>query len=111
MAFQGRRSNDFNTLRAKMIIDGWEDHRNTPLVLRAFAILLGSDYNRPVFLREDYPMAVLRCPTCQMQFDTDSTTAMPFCSDRCRQVDLGRWLNEEIGVPLQPDYDDEFAEE
>ncbi len=22
----------------------------------------------------------------------------PFCSSRCRQVDLGRWLNEEIVI-------------
>jgi endogenous inhibitor of DNA gyrase (YacG/DUF329 family) len=24
---------------------------------------------------------------------------MPFCSQRCRQIDLGRWLNEEQRVP------------
>jgi len=24
---------------------------------------------------------------------------MPFCSDRCRQIDLGRWLSEGYAVP------------
>ena len=35
---------------------------------------------------------------------------MPFCSDRCRQVDLGRWLNEDYGLPVE-DNDDEHDEE
>jgi endogenous inhibitor of DNA gyrase (YacG/DUF329 family) len=33
-------------------------------------------------------------------FDADRTEAFPFCSQRCRHVDLGRWLNEEHGVPV-----------
>lgn len=24
---------------------------------------------------------------------------MPFCSKRCQLIDLGRWMNEEIGLP------------
>jgi endogenous inhibitor of DNA gyrase (YacG/DUF329 family) len=30
----------------------------------------------------------------------------PFCSERCRLVDLGKWLNEEprISEPLRPDH-------
>ncbi len=31
---------------------------------------------------------------------------MPFCSERCRQIDLGRWLDERYTIPL-PDMDDE----
>ncbi len=27
---------------------------------------------------------------------------MPFCGERCRLIDLGRWLDEEIGVPVEP---------
>jgi endogenous inhibitor of DNA gyrase (YacG/DUF329 family) len=26
---------------------------------------------------------------------------MPFCSLRCRQIDLGRWLNEDISIPVR----------
>ena len=34
---------------------------------------------------------------------------MPFCSDRCRQIDLGRWLREVYSVPVERDPDDERA--
>jgi endogenous inhibitor of DNA gyrase (YacG/DUF329 family) len=27
---------------------------------------------------------------------------MPFCCERCRLVDLGRWLDEKNGLPLEP---------
>jgi endogenous inhibitor of DNA gyrase (YacG/DUF329 family) len=28
---------------------------------------------------------------------------MPFCSDRCRLVDLGRWLDERYGLAGEPE--------
>jgi hypothetical protein len=28
---------------------------------------------------------------------------MPFCSERCRLIDLGRWLDEEHGLPVETD--------
>ena len=28
---------------------------------------------------------------------------MPFCSERCRLVDLGRWLDERHGMPIEPE--------
>lgn len=49
-------------------------------------------------------MARLRCPTCHEPFDSEQSRAMPFCSERCRLLDLGRWLNEEVGLPSgEPD--------
>lgn len=35
---------------------------------------------------------------------------MPFCSVRCQQIDLGGWLNEEIGLPIEPDEGADGAE-
>ncbi|MEO8497182.1 MAG: DNA gyrase inhibitor YacG [Planctomycetota bacterium] len=52
----------------------------------------------------------LRCPTCETLFDVAKTKAMPFCSERCRLIDLGRWLNEEPSVPHVSDPDDEHEE-
>ncbi len=46
-------------------------------------------------------MSLIRCPTCGKTFDSDQSKAMPFCSDRCRRIDLGRWLNEEFGLPVE----------
>jgi endogenous inhibitor of DNA gyrase (YacG/DUF329 family) len=54
-------------------------------------------------------MALIRCPVCQQPFDSDKTEAMPFCSARCKQIDLKRWLGEEYGVPAT-DRDEEFDE-
>ena len=33
----------------------------------------------------------MRCPMCHD--DASESTAKPFCSDRCRSQDLGKWLD------------------
>ena len=47
------------------------------------------------------PSATIRCPICEKQFDPADSLAMPFCSNRCRQIDLGRWLGERYSVPVE----------
>ena len=37
-----------------------------------------------------------RCPQCGAQAIKPHT---PFCSRRCAQLDLGKWLNEDYRVP------------
>ena len=46
------------------------------------------------------------CPICRRRFDPLTSRAMPFCSARCRLIDLGRWLGEEYSVPA-PKHDAE----
>ncbi|MFK8112790.1 MAG: DNA gyrase inhibitor YacG [Rubripirellula sp.] len=41
----------------------------------------------------------LQCSTCGRSFSRDETKTPPFCSERCQLIDLGRWLDEDIGVP------------
>ena len=41
-----------------------------------------------------------QCPICGKEYDPDETSAMPFCCERCRLIDLGRWLDEEYTVPI-----------
>jgi hypothetical protein len=55
-------------------------------------------------------MAIVRCPTCFREFAPEQTNTMPFCSVRCQQIDLGGWLNEEIGLPIEPDEEADGAE-
>lgn len=45
----------------------------------------------------------LTCPTCGHRVIPEETPSMPFCSVRCQHVDLGRWFNQEIGMPVEPD--------
>lgn len=48
----------------------------------------------------------IKCPTCKKEGDWFATDFGPFCSKRCRLVDLGKWLNEEnaISEPLRPEH-------
>jgi uncharacterized protein len=48
-------------------------------------------------------MALMRCSICGVEFDTEQSPAMPFCSSRCKRVDQRRWLNEEYGLPWEPE--------
>ena len=52
---------------------------------------------------------MIRCPICEKQFDPATSPAMPFCSERCRKIDLGRWLREVYSVPVErnPEEDQE----
>ncbi len=36
---------------------------------------------------------------------------MPFCSDRCRSIDLNRWLSEEIALPYHDVNADELPDD
>jgi endogenous inhibitor of DNA gyrase (YacG/DUF329 family) len=64
----------------------------------ASVILQPEGWTPTVFL-----MPFLRCPVCHRRFESDESDAMPFCSNRCRQIDLGRWLDEGYSVPVQRD--------
>lgn len=53
----------------------------------------------------------MRCPVCKKQFEKSDSETVPFCSDRCRTIDLGRWLGESYGLPVVPDPDADEAPE
>ncbi|NCY01770.1 MAG: DNA gyrase inhibitor YacG [Planctomycetia bacterium] len=40
-----------------------------------------------------------RCPVCDADVRLETTPTAPFCCERCRLVDLGRWLDEAYAVP------------
>ena len=44
----------------------------------------------------------MRCPTCNKQVDWQDNPFRPFCSERCKLVDLSKWVSEEYSVPGQP---------
>ena len=41
----------------------------------------------------------MKCPTCGKKVDWKDNPNRPFCSERCKLVDLGKWVNEEYRVP------------
>ena len=45
-----------------------------------------------------------KCPICRTPVELRSKNKFfPFCSKRCKQQDLGKWLNEEYRMPMGPD--------
>jgi endogenous inhibitor of DNA gyrase (YacG/DUF329 family) len=41
------------------------------------------------------------CPNCKKKFEYYSSEWRPFCSERCRLIDLGQWLTESYSVPAE----------
>ncbi|MGE4483315.1 DNA gyrase inhibitor YacG [Acidocella sp.] len=42
----------------------------------------------------------MTCPICHKP---SSPVFKPFCSKRCAEIDLGRWLNDSYKLPTRPD--------
>ncbi len=43
----------------------------------------------------------MNCPICGQPVDPQHGPYRPFCSERCKLIDFGRWANEEYRVPGQ----------
>lgn len=46
------------------------------------------------------------CPTCGKPAEWENNPDRPFCSERCRQRDLGHWASEDYRVDNEPDEQD-----
>jgi hypothetical protein len=55
--------------------------------------------------------AVVKCPTCGRPVEwSEEFPYRPFCSDRCRLIDLGAWLTEQHKIPDEnADADDDAS--
>jgi endogenous inhibitor of DNA gyrase (YacG/DUF329 family) len=43
---------------------------------------------------------IVKCPTCRRPVEWSAESAYrPFCSDRCRLIDLGAWFGEQHRIP------------
>lgn len=42
-----------------------------------------------------------QCSYCGAKFFREESNYMPFCSNRCKQIDLGMWLNESYRLPYE----------
>lgn len=47
------------------------------------------------------------CPICRKPAAPRADNpSFPFCSPRCKTVDLGKWLNEDYRVPVEEESDE-----
>lgn len=45
-------------------------------------------------------VTIVKCPTCRRDVEfSPASQYRPFCSDRCRLIDLGAWLTEQHKIP------------
>ncbi|XOV87307.1 MAG: DNA gyrase inhibitor YacG [Pseudomonadota bacterium] len=56
------------------------------------------------------PITRVNCPLCRKPVEwVESNTFRPFCSERCKLIDLGEWASGNRFIPEDADYDDTTA--
>ncbi|MCA9106130.1 MAG: DNA gyrase inhibitor YacG [Planctomycetales bacterium] len=50
-----------------------------------------------------------KCPMCEERFFPANSESLPFCSERCRQLDLGNWLGEKYSMPIEGQEEAEYT--
>ena len=55
----------------------------------------------------------VKCPTCRHETLWEDNPHRPFCSDRCKLIDLGAWTEERYRIPgrkIEPTGDDDDSD-
>lgn len=54
----------------------------------------------------------VNCPTCQKDVEwNENSPERPFCSKRCRMIDLGEWASESHAIPGRPSEEELMSEQ
>ena len=46
-------------------------------------------------------MTTVKCPGCGREIEYEGNEFRPFCSERCKLLDLGAWADEEYALPAE----------
>ncbi len=46
-------------------------------------------------------MPIVKCPKCGKMAEFSGNEFRPFCSERCKLLDLGAWIEEEYSLPTE----------
>jgi endogenous inhibitor of DNA gyrase (YacG/DUF329 family) len=52
-------------------------------------------------------MPTRQCPQCSTQVRWPDTPTYPFCSNRCRLIDLGLWASGDYRIPTDEPLDED----
>lgn len=56
-------------------------------------------------------VTVVRCPTCHAPVRWEATSRYrPFCSERCKMIDLGQWADQGYRLPAAETFPDDFEQ-
>ncbi len=47
-----------------------------------------------------------KCPRCGKEIESENNPFRPFCSDRCKLIDLGSWISGTYRIPAQSEDED-----
>jgi len=54
---------------------------------------------------------LVNCPQCGKAAEySPENRFRPFCSERCRFIDMGAWASDQYRIPSQPDAEDETSD-
>ncbi len=54
---------------------------------------------------------LIQCPICKKKTTFEENSWRPFCSERCKLIDLGKWVTEEYRIPIQDIVSEKQSEE
>jgi endogenous inhibitor of DNA gyrase (YacG/DUF329 family) len=57
------------------------------------------------FLTSGREVIRMRCPRCRRETTWEDNPWRPFCSERCKLIDLGQWVSEGYRIPSVEDQD------
>ena len=46
-------------------------------------------------------MPLVKCPYCNKEVEYTGNEFRPFCSERCKMLDFGAWVDEEYSLPSE----------
>jgi endogenous inhibitor of DNA gyrase (YacG/DUF329 family) len=49
----------------------------------------------------------ITCPVCKKKTTWEENPWRPFCSERCKLIDLGKWASEEYKIPWEEKEEEE----
>jgi endogenous inhibitor of DNA gyrase (YacG/DUF329 family) len=49
----------------------------------------------------------VKCPKCGKETSFEDNPFRPFCSERCKLVDLGKWLSGSYSVPTEKEEEED----
>ena len=55
-------------------------------------------------MNDEKAALIVRCPNCRKSMEwSTKNDYRPFCSERCKLIDLGAWASEEHNIPGDPE--------
>jgi endogenous inhibitor of DNA gyrase (YacG/DUF329 family) len=52
--------------------------------------------------KHSIPKRKIKCPQCgRLTYFSSENPFRPFCSERCRLLDLGQWADESYRIPIE----------